>query len=396
MKKNIEFLKIFLVLIISQVLLLSCNNDIQIEPLKSSLELKSWYLKQVPENLEEKIIWENVKEHRLLDSSIAYEIPVVSNKSVKELIIYNNKGKKEGVYKAFKATPFGLELKVFSLDGKLLKNGILSKRVNYNMKGKGFSMKEMNSITPEMDGGILNEVICLGQKLTIFDWYMMGIGGWGDYNSAVFTFIDALNVTYGGGGSPVYDTKLSFIDYNYSKITNNLNDPCLNQVFSELLNRNVYGEINDIITKFNSSVGGSGFSFTIQEMSITEESIYPSYFGVFDRGTIKINRSLLKNSSKEGIAKTMVHEILHAYIKKDILIVNDHEVMIRDYVFPMAEFLVEMYNIPLQDGILLSLSGLQETSCYDQILSKMKIANNDVSIVRKLYTENLNYGKHCF
>ena len=146
MKKFIDYFKISLVLIISTFLFFSCNNDIQIEPLKTSLELKSWYLSQISENLEEKIIWENVKEHRLLDSSIAYEIPVVSNRSVKELVIYNNKGKKEGVYKVFKATPLGLELKVFSLDGKLLKNGILTKRVNNNLKVKGFSMKEMNLI----------------------------------------------------------------------------------------------------------------------------------------------------------------------------------------------------------------------------------------------------------
>jgi len=70
--------------------------------------------------------------------------------------------------------------------------------------------------------------------------------------------------------------------------------------------------------------------------------------------------------------------------------------MIRDYVLPMAEFLVGMYNIPMEDGILLSLSGLQETSYYITLLSKMKITNNDVSIMRKLYTENLNYGKRCF
>jgi hypothetical protein len=62
----------------------------------------------------------------------------------------------------------------------------------------------------------------------------------------------------------------------------------------------------------------------------------------------------------------------------------------------MAEFLVGIYNISLEDGILLSLSGLQETSYYVTLLSKMKITNNDVSIIRKLYTENLNYGKHCY
>ena len=67
-----------------------------------------------------------------------------------------------------------------------------------------------------------------------------------------------------------------------------------------------------------------------------------------------------------------------------------------DYVLPMAEFLVGIYNISLEDGILLSLSGLQETSYYVTLLSKMKITNNDVSIIRKLYTENLNYGKHCY
>jgi hypothetical protein len=363
--------------------------------------IKEWATKNDKLKQANLIEWNYVLPITLPDSSKGYSIPVKTTTGYKEFITFELRGKRYGLYKSYNLlNSTDMEIVIQTAEGKTVRSGFIRKKSASAPKGKSTSIREMNL---EEEEEIVYD--------TWLDWVTISAprlntgGGGGFYfgntrfDMNIFNYYmqaGLYNSGNGGGGSTSLDTKLSFMDYNYSKITNNLNDPCLNQVFSDLLNRNVYGEINEIISKFNSSVGGSGFSFKIQEMSIMEESIYPTYFGAFDKGTIKINRSLLKNSSKEGIAKTMVHEILHAYIKKDLLIVNDHEVMIKDYVFPIAEFLVNMYNIPLEDGLLLSLSGLQETTSYVQILSKMKITNNDVSIIRKLYTENLNYGKRCF
>mgnify|MGYP006924837401 FL=1 len=384
----------------------SCSKEATFDEVSpSSIEttsvLKEWATKNDKLKQANLIEWDYSAPITLSDSIKGYSAPVKTESGYKEFITFELGGKRHGWYKSYQhLNSTDMQIVIQTAEGKTLRSGFIRKKSASAPKGKSTSIREMNL---EEEEEIVYD--------TWLDWVTitaprLNTGGGGGFyfgntrfDMSIFNYYvqaGLYNSGNGGGGSTSHDTKLSFMDYNYSKITNNLNDPCLNQVFSDLLNRNVYGEINEIISKFNSSVGGSGFSFKIQEMSIMEESIYPTYFGAFDKGTIKINRSLLKNSSKEGIAKTMVHEILHAYIKKDLLIVNDHEVMIKDYVFPIAEFLVNMYNIPLEDGLLLSLSGLQETTSYVQILSKMKITNNDVSIIRKLYTENLNYGKRCF
>ncbi len=383
----------------------SCSKEASLDEVSpASIEttsvIKAWATKNNKLKQANLIEWDYVLPITLPDNSKGYSVPVKTTTGYKEFITFELRGKRYGLYKSYNLlNSTDMEIVIQTAEGKTVRSGFIRKKSASAPKGKTTSIREMNLEEGEIE------------QEYIFDWFTVTAprlnsgGGGGFYfgysrfDMSIFNYYvqaGLYNSGNGGGGSTSLDTKLSFLDYNYSKITNNLNDPCLNQVFSDLLNRNVYGEINEIISKFNSSVSGSGFSFKIQEMSIMEESIYPTYFGAFDKGTIKINRSLLKNSSKEGIAKTMVHEILHAYIKKDLLIVNDHEVMIKDYVFPIAEILVNMYNIPLEDGLLLSLSGLQETTSYVQILSKMKITNNDVSIIRKLYTENLNYGKRCF
>jgi hypothetical protein len=391
--------------LIFNLVLNSCSKEAAFDEVRpASVEttavIKAWAAKNDKLKQANLIEWDYILPITLPDSSKGYSVPVKTTTGYKEFITFELRGKRYGLYKSYNLlNSTYMEIAIQTTEGKILRSGFIRKKSATASKGKSEAMREMNLEEGEIE------------QEYIFDWFTvtaprLNTGGGGGFyfgntrfDMSIFNYYvqaGLYNSGNGGGGSTSLDTKLSFMDYNYSKITNNLNDPCLNQVFSDLLNRNVYGEINEIISKFNSSVGGSGFSFKIQEMSIMEESIYPTYFGAFDKGTIKINRSLLKNSSKEGIAKTMVHEILHAYIKKDLLIVNDHEVMIKDYVFPIAEFLVNMYNIPLEDGLLLSLSGLQETTSYFQILSKMKITNNDVSIIRKLYTENLNYGKRCF
>ena len=384
----------------------SCSKEATLDEVSPSSvetisELKTWATKNDRLNQANLIEWNYSTPITLSDSIKGYAAPVKTASGYKEFITFELGGKRHGWYKSYNrlnSTDMGIVIQ--TAEGKTLRSGFIRKKSATDSKGKSTPMREMNLDIP-IDWMLIEEILGIMLEDVTVTAPRLNQGGGGFYFGNVRFDMNTFNYyfeagffnagNFGGGNSPY-----SFVDYNYTKITNNLTDPCLNQVFSDLLNSNVYGEINEIISKFNSSVGGSGFSFKIQEMSIMEESIYPTYFGAFDNGTIKINRSLLKNSSKEGIAKTMVHEILHAYIKKDILIVKDHEVMIRDYVLPMAEFLVGIYNISLEDGILLSLSGLQETSYYVTLLSKMKITNNDVSIIRKLYTENLNYGKHCY
>jgi len=283
--------------------------------------LKEWATKNDHLNQAYLIEWNNFIPISLTDSIKGYAAPVKTESGFKEFITFELGGKRHGWFKTYKRlNETDMEIVIQTVDGRTLRSGFIRKKSTSAPKGKATSIREMNFDTPidwmlndYIIGILLENVTVTAPSLNLGGGFMYFGNNRFDMNAFNFNLVSGYfnTVNYGGGNS-----QYSFADYNYTKITNNLTDPCLNQVFSDLLNRNVYGEINEIISKFNSSVGGSGFSFRIQEMSIMEESIYPTYFGAFDNGTIKINRSLLKNSSKEGIAKTMVHEILHAYIKK--------------------------------------------------------------------------------
>lgn len=252
--------------------LISCSKESIVEPSDPIESLKEWYQDKTEPNLQENILWEKTKEHILPDSSLAYEIPIYTKRGVKELLVFQNGEKQDAVYKEFNVNSSGLELKIYSLDGRLLKNGILSRKQTTISKGKKFSLKEMNSEAPLVENGILAEVIFIGVRLYPIDWGSTGFGGWGDYNNTVFTFMDSINlISGGGGGSSGEPTDLNFKDYNYSEISSELTDECFISVLNEMQSKNIYGEIAGILSLFKETKYIPIFNFRIKEMTLFEQ-----------------------------------------------------------------------------------------------------------------------------
>ena len=102
----------------------ACSRENNLEPVSTKEFLKSWYLDRVDHKPEESIIWENWKLHPLADSSIAYEIPISTMSGLKELFIFHKNGKQDAFYKEFNVTPAGLEIKISSLSGRIIKIGV--------------------------------------------------------------------------------------------------------------------------------------------------------------------------------------------------------------------------------------------------------------------------------
>jgi hypothetical protein len=260
-------------------------------------------------------------------------------------------------------------------------------------------MREMNDeAAPLVERGDLAEYICVGVRLRPSDWGFLGFGGWGDYTSVVFTVMDSMNFS-GGGGSSGEPSEVSFKDYNYSEISSELTNECLIAVLNDMQSKNIYGEIAGILSLFKETNVIPIFNFRIKEMTIHEQynGKTKGYYGKNEGGIISLNTHLLENASKEFIAKVIMHEMLHKFILEDPQIDNyDHIVMLDKFINPMAFFISQLYGLNEREAFLISLAGLSETPQYQQIIK------NDPSLSELLirqtesnFTTGKNYGTHC-
>jgi hypothetical protein len=379
--------------------LYSCNKESMIEPLNTKESLQTWYEINTQPEMRESVIWENWKAHPLPDSSIAFEIPVSTKSGLKELFIFQTNGKQDAFYKEFNVTPAGLEIKISSLSGRVVKNGIIAKIKGSSKKGKKIPMREMNDeAAPLVERGDLAEYICVGVRLRPSDWGFLGFGGWGDYTSVVFTVMDSM-IFSGGGGSSGEPSDVSFKDYNYSEISSELTNECLIAVLNDMQSENIYGEVAGILSLFKETKVLPIFNFRIKEMTIYEQynGKTKGYYGKNEGGIISLNIHLLENASKEFIAKVIMHEMLHKFILEDPQIDNyDHIVMLDKFINPMAFFISQLYGLNEREAFLISLAGLSETPQYQQIIK------NDPSLSELLirqtesnFTTGKNYGTHC-
>jgi hypothetical protein len=389
----------YLVLSVS-LLFYACSRENNLEPVSTKESLKTWYLDRVDHKHEESIIWENWKLHPLADSSIAYEIPISTMSGLKELFIFHKNGKQDAFYKEFNVTPAGLEIKISSLSGRILKIGVIAKKHIHSKKRVGASMREMNEETaPLVERGYLSEFIFVGVRLSPTDWG--NLGSVVRYNTnVVFTFMDSMNFAYGGGGGSSGELgEINFKDYNYSEISSELTNECLIAVLNEMQSKNIYGEIAGILSLFKETKVIPIFNFRIKEMTFKEqfEGDTKDYYGQQKNGVISLNTRLLANASKEFIAKVIMHEMLHKFILEDPVIKEyDHTVMLDKFVKPMSFFINQLYGLAERDAFLISLAGLSLSPHYKNIIKNDSSLSE--SIIRQAeynYTTQKKYGTHC-
>jgi hypothetical protein len=333
---------------------------------------------------------------QLSDSSLAYSVPVRDSANIKELIFFIDAGKQEAVYKIYSPLKNGLELKVYSLSGILLKNGIIS-RPSVNKSSSSFrEMKKEIEI-----GTLLDEVIVTAPKLSGGDWSTwteVHYGGGGDYSQGYLPY-------FGSGGGGGNSSPLNFSDYNYAKITNNLTNPCFIQVLEELQAGNAYGRVGEILRKFG--LENSGLNFTINEKEIPisysktkvnglEYDIVNRNFGNTIDNTITLNPVTLNQASKEFIAATILHEMLHVYINIDGL--TEHNQIIENYTNGISEMLISIYHMSSSEAKNISFSGLRSTGFYTKNILPNSILHNSINLSISNYANylnNMNHGTYC-
>ncbi len=373
--------------------LLSCNKETIIEPENT---ISTWYeLNKNPTSIET-VQWDKMIPLQLSDSSFAYSVPVRDSANMKELLFFKEKGKQEAVYKIYLPLKNGLELKVYSLEGKLLKNGLISRKSGKKSSSSYREMKKDIEI-----GTLLDEVIVTAPKLSGNDWSAwtgVHYGGGGDYLQGYLPY-------FGGGGGGGDSSPLNFSDYNYAKITNNLTNPCFIQVLEELQAGNAYGRVGEILRKFG--LENSGLNFAINDNEEPESIVnvivngvsvegVKKVFGSTINGVITLNKLTMQHASKEFIAATILHEMLHVFIKGNSP--KEHDIIIEQYSTSITKELFGIYNINPESGIYLAFTGLNSAAFYSKNINPNSQILNSINLTIANYA-NFNqtnqYGTYC-
>jgi hypothetical protein len=143
----------------------------------------------------------------------------------------------------------------------------------------------------------------------------------------------------------------------------------------------------------------SNLNFTINE--IYEEpktDIYQnevSYFAQTNATNISLNLATMKNASKEFIAYTIIHEMIHVYLHKTEL--DDHQDIGTIYLDPIANTLVKLYKIDPENAKLLTQSGTLGSPYYYNTIFFNPQLREKISTVVNNYnsTNNKKHGTYC-
>ena len=372
---------------------LSCSKEPVLSPIETSESLREWYIFNSTNYKQENIIWSKAKLMKLKDSSNAFAFPVITNAGIKELIIFERNGKREAVFKQYTFRGDNHEMRGFSINGELLK--VLTVQKNQKIipqKSKLLIGRFLNSELP------LDDPNYIWDQGMAFSFYFIYYGGGTTYyvsntgqGSSYFNTIYNDYLLGGGGGN--FDSYYAYNKYNFSQIDDKLTNPCFISVLNELRNNNIYGEMSDVIESLDQSKNGQKYKFDIREMSLLEEQKYSADNAIVNfKNEICLNTNKFKNTSKEYIARVILHEFLHLHINKSNYL--DHTEIATKYIKPMADFLHKLYDTNYEDALALSLSGLQKIPNYSTLLKYYKKNTTTIYEVKLKYTTN-GYGKYC-
>jgi hypothetical protein len=113
---------------------------------------------------------------------------------------------------------------------------------------------------------------------------------------------------------------------------------------------------------------------------------------------IYLNTDALKYASKELIAATILHEMLHVHIGKTEF--ADHVDISEFYITPLATYLNNMFGTNINEAKSLLWSGLLDTPCWEE-REQLGDSSNWHSINYLRIHQNINNfnhgqtGTHC-
>jgi hypothetical protein len=209
------------------------------------------------------------------------------------------------------------------------------------------------------------------------------------------------DMDYGGGGGGDWvvvggDAPAGVVD----DIKNNTTDPCISSVMNDILSKD---KQNKVMSYINNEFGlNENCNMNISDvlnltnskgLRVAGNSIANRNNGIL---TVNISINYGKNSSKEFIAATILHEMIHGYIASQNIAQNGMEkeevIANSQYVSWMSASLISLFpNLSSIDANALALGGLQETSYFKSLSKDTQDASNATNARHELGNE----GQTC-
>lgn len=174
-------------------------------------------------------------------------------------------------------------------------------------------------------------------------------------------------------------------------IRNKTEDPCISAVVNALVaaNKNIEGKIGEIIKKFDQS---KNFNINIYDGATSNgrpgNMFNSTLAGSIFTADVRLQTSYFKGqdgASKESLAAVLIHEVLHGYIKSQNPSLLDtsnvhHNIMVRNYIEPMSNYLIDAFGISRKDAFSLAWNGVIDSDVFTK-------ADTD-KLFEYSYTEN--------
>jgi hypothetical protein len=166
----------------------------------------------------------------------------------------------------------------------------------------------------------------------------------------------------------------------------NISDPCISIVINDIISKDKQNEVMSYIN--------SAFGFNENcNMNFSSVKNLTNKLGEFVSGHSSITRykdSLIvnvqinsdSNNSKEFIAATILHEMIHGYLASQNIPQNKIEEVIADslYIGWMSSSLISLFpNLSPTDANALALGGLEATSYYNSLSNEIKEASRNTN-----------------
>ncbi|MET3878086.1 hypothetical protein [Chitinophaga sp. OAE865] len=182
-------------------------------------------------------------------------------------------------------------------------------------------------------------------------------------------------------------------------ISNKLKTPCFSNVFSEVQSKTLQNTISKMLNRL---FGSTEFLNLEIGEGVLKQGVEGDTGGSINSGGYKIvqvtlNTNELKNASKEYIAITILHEVVHGFFKAENKnpLIDDHNEMGSFYIQYMAEALKELYpTISHDDAIALSWGGIQESYGWSELVRKTPAAAISIADTNKKYKTGIS-GTNC-
>ncbi|RYF21549.1 MAG: hypothetical protein EOO42_10365 [Flavobacteriales bacterium] len=189
-------------------------------------------------------------------------------------------------------------------------------------------------------------------------------------------------------------------------------EPCISKTVQSALalNKDIEGKMSDIIKNFDASKSvkinvfdgqifykNSNGSFVLdnQGNKIPKPGeTLPHGFtnGVFS-ADIFLGVDYHKDSSKESVVATLIHEIVHSYLAysgDNSLNTAHHNIISEKYITPMAGYMHQMFGISLKDAYALAWSGVPDSKAWKEAASDFEFEMSDGNKITKAETSNLS------